>query len=83
MHRGDGRLGRRLGAQGRPHHGSHGAGHDRPRCVYVDFLKTGPAVSKTLRSVVNKTTGISRAGDLCVVDLAKSDGEVTGAVACI
>ena len=56
-------------------------GHDRPRCVYVDFLKTGPAVSKTLRSVVNKTTGISRAGDLCVVDLAKSDGVVTGAVA--
>ena len=56
-------------------------GHDRPRCVYVDFLKTGPAVSKTLRSVVNKTTGISRAGDLCVVDLAKSDGAVTGAIA--
>src|ERR1043166_3524868 len=21
-------------------------GHDRPRCVYVDFLNTGPAVSK-------------------------------------
>ena len=56
-------------------------GHDRPRCVYVDFLKTGPAVSKTLRSVVNKFTGISRSGDLCVVDLAKSDGVVTGAVA--
>ena len=56
-------------------------GHDRPRCVYVDFLNTGPAVSKTMRSVVNKTAGITRAGDLCVVDLAKSDGEVTGAVA--
>ena len=56
-------------------------GHDRARCVYVDFLNTGPAVSKTLRSVLNKTTGISRAGDLCVVDLAKSDGAVTGAVA--
>ena len=24
-------------------------GHDRPRCVYVDFINTGPAVSKTLR----------------------------------
>jgi succinate dehydrogenase / fumarate reductase, flavoprotein subunit len=34
-----------------------------------------------LRSVVNKSTGISRSGDLCVVDLAKSDGVVTGAVA--
>ena len=56
-------------------------GHDRPRCVYVDFLNTGPAVSKTLRSVVNKTAGISRSSDLCVVDLAKSDGVVTGAVA--
>jgi succinate dehydrogenase / fumarate reductase, flavoprotein subunit len=29
-------------------------GHDRPRCVYVDFLNTGPAVSKTLRTVVNR-----------------------------
>jgi succinate dehydrogenase/fumarate reductase flavoprotein subunit len=56
-------------------------GHDRPRCVYVDFLDTGPAVSSTLRGVVNKTKGIKRAGDLCVVDLMKADGEVTGAVA--
>jgi succinate dehydrogenase flavoprotein subunit len=56
-------------------------GHDRARCVYVDFLNTGPAVSKTLRSVVNKTAGIKRSGDLCVVDLAKNDDGVTGAVA--
>jgi succinate dehydrogenase / fumarate reductase flavoprotein subunit len=56
-------------------------GHDRPRCVYVDFLNTGPAVSKTLRTVVHKTPGITRKGDLCVVDLVKQDGEVTGAVA--
>ena len=56
-------------------------GHDRPRCVYVDFLNTGPAVSKTLRSVVHKTAGIQRTGDLCVVDLTKTDGAVTGAVA--
>jgi succinate dehydrogenase/fumarate reductase flavoprotein subunit len=56
-------------------------GHDRPRCVYVDFLNTGPAVSKTLRSVTYKTPGIRRAGDLCVVDLLKVDGEVAGAVA--
>ncbi len=55
-------------------------GHDRPRCVYVDFLNTGPAVSKTLRTAVHKTPGITRKGDLCVVDLMKSDGEVTGAV---
>jgi succinate dehydrogenase/fumarate reductase flavoprotein subunit len=56
-------------------------GHDRPRCVYVDFLNTGPAVSKTLRIVTHKTPGIRRTGDLCVIDLLKTDGEVHGAVA--
>ena len=56
-------------------------GHDRPRCVYVDFLSTGPAVSKTLRSVVNKNGGIRKAGDLCIVELLLTDGAVTGAVA--
>jgi len=56
-------------------------GHDRARCVYVDFLNTGPAVSKTLRSVTHKTPGIRRAGDLCVIDLLKADDEVCGAVA--
>lgn len=56
-------------------------GHDRPRCAYVDFLKTGPAVSKTLRTVVNKTAGIRKAGDLCVIDLLRSDGGICGAVA--
>ena len=56
-------------------------GHDRPRCAYVDFLKTGPAVSKTLRTVVNRTTGIRKAGDLCVIDLLRSDGGICGAVA--
>jgi len=56
-------------------------GHDRPRCVYVDFLNTGPAVSKTLRSVVNRTAGIHKAGDLAVVDLIVADGAVVGAAA--
>ncbi len=56
-------------------------GHDRPRCVYVDFLSTGPAVSKTLRTALHKHAGVRRAGDLCVIDLLKVDGEVTGAVA--
>jgi succinate dehydrogenase/fumarate reductase flavoprotein subunit len=56
-------------------------GHDRPRCVYVDFLNTGPAVSKTMRTVLHKTKGITRSGDLCVVDLMKSGGEVVGATA--
>ena len=57
-------------------------GHDRPRCVYVDFINTGPAVSKTLRTVMARNPMIRKAGDLCIVDLVKSDGEVGGAVAC-
>ena len=56
-------------------------GHDRPRCAYVDFLNTGPAVSKTLRTVVNKTGGIRKAGDLCVIDLLRTGGGISGAVA--
>jgi succinate dehydrogenase / fumarate reductase, flavoprotein subunit len=56
-------------------------GHDRPRCVYVDFLNTGPAVSKTLRGVVTRTKGIRKAGDLLVVDLVRSGDDVGGAVA--
>ena len=54
-------------------------GHDRPRCVYVDFLNTGPAVSKTLRTVVNRSEGIRKAGDLCIVDLLRSDDGIVGA----
>jgi succinate dehydrogenase/fumarate reductase flavoprotein subunit len=56
-------------------------GHDRARCVYVDFINTGPAVSKTLRSVINRAGAIRKAGDLCVVDLIVVDGEVAGALA--
>jgi succinate dehydrogenase flavoprotein subunit len=56
-------------------------GHDRPRCVYVDFLNTGPAVSKTLRTAVNKISGIRKAGDLCIVDLLRKNNEVVGAAA--
>jgi succinate dehydrogenase/fumarate reductase flavoprotein subunit len=56
-------------------------GHDRPRCVYVDFLSTGPAVSKTLRGVAQRTPGITRLGDALVTDLVTQDSAVTGAVA--
>src|ERR1700724_2696394 len=56
-------------------------GHDRPRCVYVDFINPGPAVSKTLRTAMARNPSIRKAGDLCIVDLVTSDGEVTGAVA--
>src|ERR1700740_2040150 len=57
-------------------------GHARPRCVYVDFINTGPAVSKTLRAeMARHHKSIRKAGDLCVVDLSVGDGEVRGAVA--
>ena len=56
-------------------------GHDRPRCVYVDFLNTGPAVSKTLRGVVTRAKAIHKAGDLLIVDLILVDGAVAGGVA--
>jgi succinate dehydrogenase/fumarate reductase flavoprotein subunit len=56
-------------------------GHDRPRCVYVDFLNTGPAVSKTLRTVVTRNKRIRKAGDLLIVDLVRRGDEVVGAVA--
>ncbi len=55
-------------------------GHDRPRCVYVDFLNTGPAVSKTLRGQVQRQSGIRRIGDLYVTDVVVSDGAACGAV---
>ena len=56
-------------------------GHDRPRCVYVDFLSTGPAVSKTLRGRLNDANGIRRIGDLLITDISVRDGEACGATA--
>jgi len=57
----------------------HAPGHDRRRCVYVDFLNTGPAVSKTLRAAVQRVPEIRRTGDLLVTDLAVRDGVCVGA----
>src|SRR6266571_222673 len=55
-------------------------GHDRARCVYVDFINTGPAVSKTLRTVIARNKDIRKAGDICIVDLVAEDGgEIAGA----
>src|SRR5919112_746426 len=48
---------------------AHAPGHDRPRCVYVDFLNTGPAVSKTLRGRLNGIDAIRRIGDLYILDV--------------
>ena len=58
----------------------HAPGHDRPRCVYVDFLNTGPAVSRTLRTQLNPVAAVRRVGDIVITDIAMHDGQATGAV---
>ena len=56
-------------------------GHSRPRCCYVDFLNTGPAVAATLRRQLGRVEAIRRVSNLTVTDLVATDGEVVGAVA--
>jgi succinate dehydrogenase/fumarate reductase flavoprotein subunit len=55
-------------------------GHDRARCVYVDFLNTGPAVSRTLRAQLNRMPAIRRIGDVLITDIVVHEGEAVGAV---
>ena len=55
-------------------------GHDRPRCCYVDFLNTGPAVAATLRKQINKQTNIRRLSNVSITDLLTVDGRIAGAV---
>ena len=56
-------------------------GHSRPRCCYVDFLNTGPAVAATLRRQISRIDAIRRLSNLAVTDLTIRDGAVVGAVA--
>jgi succinate dehydrogenase/fumarate reductase flavoprotein subunit len=56
-------------------------GHSRPRCCYVDFLNTGPAVAATLRRRIAQVAAIRRVSNLAVTDLVSADGEIAGAVA--
>jgi succinate dehydrogenase/fumarate reductase flavoprotein subunit len=55
-------------------------GHSRPRCCYVDFLATGPAVAATLRRRIARIGAIRRASNLSITDLVGADGEIAGAV---
>ena len=55
-------------------------GHGVPRCVYVDFLNTGPAVAQCLRRQSARTPGITKASGLSVTDLVTNDGVIAGAV---
>jgi succinate dehydrogenase/fumarate reductase flavoprotein subunit len=56
-------------------------GHSRPRCCYVDFLNTGPAVAATLRRQVSRIDAVRRVSNLTVTDLVTVDDAVVGAVA--
>ena len=56
-------------------------GHNIARCCYVDFLNTGPAVARTLRGRVARSTAITRVSGLAVVEIAVRDGAAIGAVA--
>ena len=55
-------------------------GHGVPRCVYVDFLNTGPAVAQCLRRQSARTPGVTKASGLAVTDLVVNDGVAAGAV---
>jgi len=55
-------------------------GHSVQRCVYVDFLNTGPAVAKCLRTKVAQGDNIRRISGVGITDLIINDGAVTGAV---
>ena len=59
----------------------HAPGHDRNRCVYVDFLNTGPAVARTLRARLKKQHGIRRISDLIVTDVLVRESQAVGAAA--
>ena len=55
-------------------------GHSVPRCVYVDFLNTGPAVAKCLRTQVARADTVMRISGLAINDVVVDDGVVVGAV---
>ncbi|MGB0631570.1 MAG: FAD-binding protein [Alphaproteobacteria bacterium] len=55
-------------------------GHSVPRCVYVDFLNTGPAVAKCLRTQVARADSVMRVSGLAINDVVVDDGVVIGAV---
>ena len=56
-------------------------GHGIPRCVYVDFLNTGPAVARTLRGEVARGDAIRRVSELDITGIVVDDGKVAGAMA--
>ncbi|MFM8556944.1 MAG: FAD-binding protein [Betaproteobacteria bacterium] len=56
-------------------------GHGVPRCVYVEFLATGVAVSRTLRTQLVRNERVRRIGELVVIDAVVVNGVCAGALA--
>ena len=54
-------------------------GHSRKRCVYVDFLKTGAAISAALRNQISRNDAIRKLSNVSFTDLVTHEGEVIGA----
>jgi succinate dehydrogenase/fumarate reductase flavoprotein subunit len=53
-------------------------GHSRRRCVYVDFLSTGAAISSALRNRVSRSSLIRKLSNVTMTELVTQDGEVVG-----
>jgi succinate dehydrogenase/fumarate reductase flavoprotein subunit len=55
-------------------------GHSVRRCVYVDFLNTGPAIAQTMRMQLARVRNVKRISGLSIRDLVVHRGRVVGAV---
>jgi succinate dehydrogenase/fumarate reductase flavoprotein subunit len=55
-------------------------GHNRKRCVYVDYLATGAAICATLRNKVSRDDAVRRLSNATITDIVVHDGEAVGAV---
>lgn len=55
-------------------------GHGRKRCCYVDFLRTGSAISAALRNQISRTETIRRLSNISLTEITVDDGRVRGAV---
>jgi succinate dehydrogenase/fumarate reductase flavoprotein subunit len=53
-------------------------GHNIARCCYVDFLNTGPAVAKTLRTRVARSAAITRISGIAVTEIVVRDNAAAG-----
>ncbi len=55
-------------------------GHGRKRCCYVDFLRTGAAISAALRNQISRCEPIRRLSNVSLTEIAVDDGRVRGAI---